>query len=72
MCALSVFISTGLTYLFRYIWPSANYGHQYGGPYAWSKSSTPKAEAKKDKKKDKKGKKKSSSEYKHNHLVKQV
>merc|ERR1711977_537484 len=27
-----------------YIWPSANYGHQYGGPYAWSKSSTPKKE----------------------------
>merc|ERR1719494_57330 len=47
-----------------YIWPSANYGHQYGGPYAWSKSSTPKAEAKKDKKKDKKGKKKSSTKTK--------
>merc|ERR1712157_344011 len=27
-----------------YIWPSANYGHQYGGPYSWSKSHTPKAE----------------------------
>uniref|UniRef100_A0A7M5WLS9 Uncharacterized protein n=1 Tax=Clytia hemisphaerica TaxID=252671 RepID=A0A7M5WLS9_9CNID len=26
-----------------YIWPSANYGHQYGGPYSWSKSHTPKA-----------------------------
>lgn len=29
--------------IFSYIWPSANYGHQYGGPYSWSKSHTPKA-----------------------------
>ena len=30
-------------FFFSYIWPSANYGHQYGGPYSWSKSHTPKA-----------------------------
>ena len=35
------FVSYCFHIIFSYIWPSANYGHQLGGPFAWSKSSTP-------------------------------
>ncbi len=27
--------------IYRHIWPSSNYGLQYGGPYAWSRSKAP-------------------------------